>query len=216
MEQLKSFWILATYCSEIKQFLFPWKCFVLCALLFLGDQCVMQLLKGNTSASAVQELLTFFMSVLFVIESDIYPQQCRWIKITFLSPTAAQVKCRRALPLKFLPLEYYFRFSWGFRGRRSKHSFAVSSEQHKVRQPGLQVCHSSSWAQWEDLPMLTCLSSPGIQDADSKTKPAVNRGSFSIVCLWNTWHWRVLRLQCKCNKISIEADEEHSKLSCHN
>lgn len=189
---------------------------VLYALLFLRDQCVMQLLKGNTSASAVQELLTFFTGVLFFTESDMYPQQCRWIKTTFLSPTAAQVKCRRALPLKFLPLEYYFRFSWGFRGMRSKHSFAVSSEQDKVRQPGLHFCHSRRWAQWEEQPMLACLSSPGIQDADSKTKPAVNKGSFSIVCLWNTWHKRVLGLQCKCHKISIEPDEEHSKLGCHN
>lgn len=71
-----------------------------------------------------------------------YLQQCRWIKITFLSPTVARVKCRRALSLKFLPLEYCFRFSWGFKEMRSEHSFAVSSEQHKVRQSGL---HSSRW-----------------------------------------------------------------------
>lgn len=52
--------------------------------------------------------------------------------------------------------------------------------------------------------MLTCLSSPGVQDADGKTKPAVNRGSFSICRMYvcGTPGTRgSLGLQCKCNKI---------------
>lgn len=64
--------------------------------------------------------------------------------------------------------------------------------------------------------MLTLLSSPGIQGADDKTKPAVNRASFSIACLWNTWHKRVLGLQINAAKSGIGADEEHSRLGCLN
>lgn len=162
MEPLKRFGILAVYCcSEIKQFLFPWKCLVLCALVFLGDQCYAASERKNKCKCCPR--IADLLYRCFILHWIRYvPQQCRWIKITFLSPTVAQVKCRRALPLKFLPLEDYFRFSWGFRGMRSEHSFAVSSEQHKVRQPGLHFCHSSRWAQWEELPMLSCLSSPGI------------------------------------------------------
>lgn len=149
-----------------------------------------------------------------------YLQECRWIKIMFLSLTMVQVKCRRALTFKFLCLEYYFKFSWGFRGMRSNHSLAVSSEQRKVWQPGLRFSHSrrSVW-RWHSernyphWPLFLMQVSSMYWVKQSLLQigahfPLCACGASSTRGFWD--------YSTNASKPGLEVDEEHVKLGYHN